>query len=65
MHVYVNGREQEIRACFLAELLTELGFQGDWLAIAINDEVITAVERESYKICESDRIEILSPMQGG
>lgn len=65
MHVQVNGEDREIKARFLAELLAELGFEGDWLAIAVNNDVVTADERASRRICENDRIEVLSPMQGG
>jgi len=65
MHVHVNGEGRKVKACFLAELLAELGFEGNWLATAVNNDVVTADERANRRIYENDRIEVLSPMQGG
>ncbi|RCL03152.1 MAG: sulfur carrier protein [Candidatus Tokpelaia sp. JSC189] len=65
MHIHVNGKERETKACFLAGILVEFGFEGDWLATAVNNEVVAANERADYRIYESDWIEIVSPMQGG
>jgi len=65
MYLHVNGDGIEVKARFLAELLDELGYEGDWLATAVNNELVTAAQRPTHRICENDRVEILSPMQGG
>lgn len=65
MQVFVNGNKVETKAQFLSELLTEQGFEGDWLATAQNSELVSADERALCVITENDRIEVLSPMQGG
>lgn len=65
MQVFVNGNKVKTKARFLSELLTEQGFEGDWLATAQNCELVSADDRASCVITENDRIEILSPMQGG
>ncbi|RWG00840.1 sulfur carrier protein ThiS [Mesorhizobium sp.] len=65
MKLTVNGQSREVAAETLAALLTELDFQGGWLATALNGEVVPAKEREHCRIFEGDRIEILSPMKGG
>ncbi|RCL02938.1 MAG: sulfur carrier protein [Candidatus Tokpelaia sp. JSC161] len=65
MRVHVNGEEVDVRASFLSDLLNELGFQGDWFATAVNNEFVARDEHASKRIEENDRIEVLSPMQGG
>jgi sulfur carrier protein len=49
----------------LAALLSELEYEGGWLATALNGEFVHAEERAACWLAEGDRIEILSPMQGG
>ncbi|WP_027998321.1 sulfur carrier protein ThiS [Sinorhizobium arboris] len=65
MKLTVNGEEHELPAATLAELLQRLDFEGDWLATAVNGELVRKGDRSSYRLQDSDRIEILSPMQGG
>ncbi|EJF90603.1 sulfur carrier protein ThiS [Bartonella tamiae] len=65
MKVFVNSETVDIQASHLAALLEELAFEGDWLATAVNSEVISAQQRKTYLLQEGDKIEILSPMQGG
>ncbi|KAA3445846.1 thiamine biosynthesis protein ThiS [Mesorhizobium sp. SARCC-RB16n] len=65
MKLIVNGQSHEVAAETLAALLTELDFQGGWLATALNGEVVAARERDQCWLVEGDRIEILTPMKGG
>lgn len=65
MKLIVNGKSREVTAETLAALLTELDFQGGWLATALNGQVVPARERDCCRLSEGDRIEILSPMKGG
>ncbi|RCL01210.1 MAG: sulfur carrier protein [Candidatus Tokpelaia sp. JSC085] len=65
MHIRVNGEEFDVKAHFLDDLIEELGYAGDWLATAVNNELVANNERSNHRIYEHDRIEILSPMQGG
>lgn len=65
MKLIVNGEALEASAASLAELLEELDYEGAWLATAVNGEVVRAEERPGFTLGEEDRIEILSPMQGG
>ena len=65
MQLFVNGEEKNVRAETLSALLNELDYQGDWLATAVNAELVSESEREDFKLNNGDRIEILSPMQGG
>lgn len=63
--VDVNGRPETVRARTLGSLLNELGFEGEWLGTAVNGELVTRAARAAQPIRDGDRIEILSPMQGG
>jgi thiamine biosynthesis protein ThiS len=49
----------------LEQLLSELEYEGDWLATALNGELVHRRDRPQCRLAEGDRIEILSPMKGG
>lgn len=65
MNLIVNGESRDVAAETLAALMTELDFEGGWLATALNGDVVPATERDRCRLTEGDRIEILSPMKGG
>jgi len=65
MRFIVNGEEQEVAATTLKELLSLLDYEGEWLATALNGELVHRRDRAGCALVEGDRIEILSPMQGG
>ncbi|CCV05811.1 sulphur carrier protein [Mesorhizobium metallidurans STM 2683] len=65
MKLIVNGQALEIDASTLAELLAALDYEGDWLATAVNSDLVHRVNRAEFQLSDGDRIEILSPMQGG
>lgn len=65
MKFIVNGEEQDIDAATLSELLSLLDYEGGWLATAVNGELVHREHRNAHILAERDRIEILSPMQGG
>lgn len=65
MKIIVNGDVQEVSAGTLAELLSELDYEGDWLATAVNATLVHREDRAVFPLNEGDRVEILSPRQGG
>lgn len=65
MKVIVNGEALVIASTNLADLLQELEYEGEWLATAVNAELVHREERGTVKLKPDDRIEILSPRQGG
>ncbi|WEX74394.1 sulfur carrier protein ThiS [Sinorhizobium numidicum] len=65
MKLTVNGEEHDLAAPTLADLLALLEFEGDWLATAVNGELIARADRASHELRDRDRVEVLSPMQGG
>ncbi|AQX30383.1 sulfur carrier protein ThiS [Bartonella schoenbuchensis] len=65
MQIFVNGQMLQTEVTYLNLLLEKLGYEGNWLATAVNSEVVPADARNQFVLHEGDRIEILSPMQGG
>ncbi|MER9362873.1 sulfur carrier protein ThiS [Mesorhizobium sp. M0500] len=65
MKLMVNGEAHEVAATTLAELLAALDYEGDWLATAVNSDLVHKANRAEFQLNDGDRIEILSPMQGG
>ncbi len=65
MKLIINGEEQQIEAGTLSVLLTALDYEGDWLATALNGDLVPRAERERTALSDGDRIEILAPKQGG
>ena len=65
MRVLVNGEAHDVSGPSLGALLVALDYEGEWLATAVNGELVHAEDRADFVLSEADRIEILSPMQGG
>ena len=61
----VNGNESDVAAETFAELLLELGYEYMPVATALNMSVVRKKDRETVRLKEGDRVEILVPMQGG
>ena len=64
MQINLNGHPQTITATTLAAALAELGLTGP-LATALNGQFVAAQARAATALQNGDRIEALSPMQGG
>ncbi len=65
MKLIVNGETTSVEATTLSSLLEEMEFSGDWLATAVDSELVAAEDRDAFLLEEGQRVEILSPMQGG
>ncbi|TIV69538.1 MAG: sulfur carrier protein ThiS [Mesorhizobium sp.] len=65
MKLIVNGEALDTAVATLAALLAELDYEGDWLATAVNSDVVHKANRAEFRLSDGDRIEVLSPMQGG
>ena len=65
MRLIINGEAQTIAVSTLSQLLVSLDYEGDWLATAVNGELVHREDREDHALNDNDRIEILTPMQGG
>jgi sulfur carrier protein len=65
MRILVNGVWRETAASQLAATLEELGYRGRVVSTAVNGEFVAAEARARTTLADGDRIEVLSPMQGG
>ena len=65
MRLTVNGEHKETSATRVRALLDELDYSGTHLAIAINYEVVPRTRWADTTLNDGDRIEILTPRQGG
>lgn len=62
----VNGKSKELPlVANLSEALTQLGYHGQHFAVAINDTFVPRSQYGTTELNGGERLEILSPMQGG
>ncbi|MBC7132549.1 MAG: sulfur carrier protein ThiS [Roseovarius sp.] len=65
MKITVNGAVRETQARTLAALLEELGHGGAKVATALNEGFVPAGMRVETPLHDGDRVEIVTPRQGG
>ena len=65
MKLIVNGEDRDIEGPTLAAALAALDYADAKVATAVNGEFVPARLREGVRLNEGDRIEIVSPRQGG
>ena len=65
MTLTINGQTADPAARTLAELVEELGLGDAKVATALNGAFVPVRARGAAALAEGDRIEIVSPRQGG
>ena len=67
MHLRINGKDAELAATTIAELLAEQGIdpKARFLAVALNGAVIRRAEWQAAALTAGDNVEIVRPFQGG
>lgn len=65
MKIIVNGEAYETGAPTLAALLDEIGKGEAKVATSVNERFVPKQERADRSLQEEDRVEIVSPRQGG
>ena len=65
MKIVLNGEVFESGAVTLADLLAELGQGEAKVATAVNEDFVPAARRAAHALHEGDRVEIVTPRQGG
>jgi sulfur carrier protein len=65
MRVTVNGEPREISSASVDALLSELEYQGNHFAIAVNYDVLPRAKWAETPLRSGDAIEIITPRQGG
>jgi sulfur carrier protein len=65
LEIILNGEPHETEAQTLAALCTALGADGLKIATAVNNTFVPAAARDRTILKTHDRVEIVSPRQGG
>lgn len=65
LKIFVNGTAQSVAGPDLAAVLDQLGYGGERLATAVNETFVPGTARGAHLLSDGDRIEIVSPRQGG
>ena len=63
--IVLNGRPIETDAGSLAELVAGQDLAGQRIATAVNGQFVAVTERVTTALGPGDRVEIVSPRQGG
>lgn len=64
-NIVVNGEPRDTAAASLAALLAELELAGARVATALNGDFVPEAARPSTPLSEGDKVEVVSPRQGG
>ena len=67
MHLRINGKDAELAATTIAELLAEQGIDPKtrFLAVAVNGAVVRRGDWPAAALSAGDAVEIVRPLQGG
>ncbi|WP_257454212.1 sulfur carrier protein ThiS [Archangium lipolyticum] len=65
MKITVNGETRETVSETLGALLLELGHGEARVATAVNEAFVPAAARDGLRLAAGDRVEIVTPRQGG
>jgi len=66
MLVYVNGESREIDPdTTISELLAELGYANQRIAIEVNAEIVPRSMHPEYALGDGDRVEVVTAIGGG
>ncbi|WP_251425388.1 sulfur carrier protein ThiS [Veillonella agrestimuris] len=65
MQVMINGAMQEIEKTVLSDVLRELGFGTQAVAVELNGEILSMDSYISTVITAADRLEIVTFVGGG
>lgn len=65
MRITFNGESREVAAGTLEQLLSEIGIESNRVATAVNSHFIHRQQRSETVLSEGDRVEVVSPIEGG
>lgn len=65
MQITLNGEPRDIAALTLSAALDELGYGAARVATAVNETFVPQTLRETTELADGDRLEVLTPRQGG
>ncbi|APG46305.1 sulfur carrier protein ThiS [Phaeobacter porticola] len=65
MNITVNAKLHDLPADTLEGALRHLGYANSTVATAVNGQFVARTARSKTVLKDGDRLEILTPMQGG
>jgi sulfur carrier protein len=65
LRIFVNGAATVTSALTLAELVAQFGFVETGVATALNGDFVPRGARQATRLAGDDKVEIVSPRQGG
>lgn len=65
MDLIVNGETKRAKAQSVRALLAELAYEGSFFAVAVNQNVVPRRDWDAPVLKDGDKVEIVSPRQGG
>jgi len=65
MQLIVNGKAMTITSMRVDALLRELEYEGTHYAVAVNYRVLPRARWNETELRDGDKVEILTPRQGG
>jgi sulfur carrier protein len=66
VQLIVNGRPQQTaEETSLAELVTKVSDRETGIAVALNSEVVPRSNWTATRLCDGDRVDVVTAVQGG
>ena len=65
MKILVNAETKDVSAHVLSDILVELGYGDVKTATALNEAFVAKMARTQTNVVAGDRLEIVTPRQGG
>ncbi len=65
MVLIINGERTEVGATRIPTLLDELGYEGAFLAVAVNQALVRRATWPEVELADGDHVEVVTPRQGG
>jgi len=65
MQLTINGDIFQTDKQLISEIMAELNLPTQGIAIAVNEEVISKSNWSTFKVCENDKLLIITATQGG
>ena len=65
MKILVNAETRVVSAQVLSDILVELGYGDVKIAAALNESFVAKPARTQTQVVAGDRLEIVTPRQGG
>lgn len=63
--IQLNGDNYSFAGATINDLLVELAFAGQRLAVEVNGEIVSRHDHKTFELNENDKVEIVQAIGGG